>query len=164
MAEQTISAGTAHSCVVYDGAAWCWGEGMNGRLGVGNEISSSKPVAADNLNDGVTAIAAGGSHTCAIVNTGVRCWGSNSELQIGASLIQRSTPTVVRGLENSVTAISAGGLHTCAIVGVAAQCWGDNTERQLGAIDVFRRLQPRSRTKSRKRRNCDCGRRGDILV
>ena len=56
-------------------AAWCWGEGTDGRLGNGYDMTRSTPTAVVNLNNDVTAISAGGSHTCAIQDSGAWCWG-----------------------------------------------------------------------------------------
>ena len=125
MVAQTISAGSQHSCTVYNGAAWCWGEGGSGRLGDGSEADSSEPVAVLNLNDGVTAIAAGGSHSCAIQDGAAKCWGNNNNGRLGdGSEMNSSEPVEVEGLNDGITAIAAGVQSSCAIQDGIAKCWG----------------------------------------
>ena len=125
MVAQTISVGFTHSCAVYDGAAWCWGEGALDRLGDGLTTDSPKPVKVFGLNNGVTAISVSKMHSCAIHNEAAKCWGDNSHGQIGdGTSTPRMTPAEVFGL-NRVTAISAGlYAHTCAIQDGEALCWG----------------------------------------
>jgi alpha-tubulin suppressor-like RCC1 family protein len=81
-----ISAGFNHTCVILDNASVkCWGEGGNGRLGLGdtNDIGDSANEMGDNLTivdlgtgRTATAIFAGSQHTCALLdNAAVKCWG-----------------------------------------------------------------------------------------
>ena len=42
-----VSVGSAHSCAVADGAAYCWGWGASGQLGDGSTAFRSVPVAID---------------------------------------------------------------------------------------------------------------------
>ena len=133
--EQTISVGFQHSCAVYNGAAWCWGDRAFGRLGDGLTTgNSSIRVAVDGLDSGVTAISVSKMHSCAIHNEAVKCWGDNTYDQIGDNTsTPRMTPAEVSGLNRGVTAISATLYsHTCAIKDGAGQCWGQNEADRLG--------------------------------
>jgi cysteine-rich repeat protein len=85
-----VTAGGAHSCVVFaDGGLRCWGRGVYGKLGYGNEdwIGDDElptsvglvPVGAE-----VLRVVAGRSHTCArVAQNRLRCWGFNAWGQLG---------------------------------------------------------------------------------
>ena len=120
-----------------EGAAWCWGDGKNGRLGNGSTSDASTPQEVDGLTAGVTQISAGNVHTCAVVEGTAWCWGRNETGQLGngstsSSEASNSTPLEVRGLTAGVTQISAGSLYTCAVVDGAAWCWGWGESGRLG--------------------------------
>ena len=140
----SITAGGSHSCVVYNEAAWCWGDNAEGQLGRGDtgEIFLTFPRVVRSLNDGVIAIEAGNSHTCAIRNGKAWCWGLGGNGQLGdGTRALRNAPVGVSGLDGDVTAISAGSLHTCAIQRGAAWCWGNGESGRLGDGGVARQLR-----------------------
>ena len=131
-----ITAGFSHTCALTsEGAAWCWGEGTDGRLGDGGTSDVSEPTAVD-MPDGVTfsAIDGGNAHTCAIASDGsIWCWGLG--VQGGASAgANAPVPTAVAAPNDSrALAISAGGFHTCALLDDGGVwCWGDDASGQLG--------------------------------
>ncbi|OIP63676.1 MAG: hypothetical protein AUK34_01090 [Ignavibacteria bacterium CG2_30_36_16] len=84
-----VAAGNIHSiALASDGTVYTWGDGSNGRLGNGNNISSNVPVAV--VTSGVlsgktiTQVAAGYSHSIALASDGtVYTWGYNSDGQLG---------------------------------------------------------------------------------
>ncbi|MFN2420841.1 MAG: RCC1 domain-containing protein [Gemmatimonadota bacterium] len=130
-----ITAGSTHTCALTSaGAAFCWGEGTNGRLGNGGTTDQSSPVA---VSGGLTfkEISAGGSHTCAILTTGgAYCWGSDltGQLGNGATAGDQTTPSAVEG-GLTFDEISAGNLHTCAVSSTNdGYCWGSDLTGQLG--------------------------------
>ena len=137
LAEESISVGFTHSCAVYDGAAWCWGDGRDGRLGSGNMMESPEPVKVVGLDNGVTAISVSKMHSCAIQNEAAKCWGNNRHDQIGdGTRTQRSEPEDVMLPNHGVTAISASlYAHTCAIQDGKAWCWGAGGGGRLGFGD-----------------------------
>src|SRR5690606_39543138 len=64
-----ISVGEHHTCVVADGAVYCWGRNDEGQLGTGSLPPASGPEAVDSPGElrgkPVTDLAAGNDHTCA---------------------------------------------------------------------------------------------------
>ena len=150
-----ISAGGNHTCVVLtNGEARCWGNGVNGQLG----LADTAPVGDDELptdvppidiGGPVKQIAAGARHTCARLTDGaIRCWGANRVGQlgyghtaaIGDDELAKGGGDVVVGA--SALDIVVGGLwagnnlagHTCALLATGdVRCWGFNAYGQLGA-------------------------------
>jgi len=107
---RAISAGLNHTCALLDdGAARCWGYGLDGRLGYGNtsNVGDTPAMTPDkmgpvDLGPGrtATAISAGGLHTCALLDdTSVRCWGYGANGRLGycneSNLGDIQTPGVV---------------------------------------------------------------------
>jgi alpha-tubulin suppressor-like RCC1 family protein len=135
-----VSTGDLHTCAINSGgAAFCWGEGANGRLGTGGTADQSSPAA---VAGGLTfaSISAGGNHTCAITSGTSRayCWGGDGDGQLGnAAAGQQTSPDSV---ETALTfaSISAGTngaspFHTCALEANGnAHCWGSDSSGQLG--------------------------------
>jgi len=80
-----------------DGQAKCWGNGIFGALGNGEESQYSVPVNVTGLT-GAVALATGANHSCAWVNTcDIRCWGYNAQGQLGTGdTTNRTTPVQIR--------------------------------------------------------------------
>ena len=133
-AQQSIAAGSAHSCAVSNGAAKCWGKGNSGQLGNGRREDSPVAVEVTGLEFGVTAVAAGADHSCAIHQGLAKCWGSDSSGQLGNGNSGAGSVAVsVQGLTVGVTTIATGDFHSCAIdTAGAAKCWGGGGSGQLG--------------------------------
>jgi alpha-tubulin suppressor-like RCC1 family protein len=147
-----ISAGDTHACALLDNATVkCWGNGANGRLGLGNttsrgyspnQMGDNLPTVALGTGRTATAISAGGNHTCALLDNGtVKCWGyagwgglgygNENSLGDQPGEMGDSLPTV--NLGTTATAVSTGYDHTCVILtGGAVRCWGYNLYGQLG--------------------------------
>ena len=141
-----VFAGGAHTCALTSvGAAYCWGRGESGQLGVpppsstcltdaGPFSCSMVPVP---VGGGLTFVklAGGGAHTCGLRSDGTAyCWGNNTYGQLGDnSTTSRNAPVpVLTGLK--FDSIDAGAAHTCAVTkdAGAAYCWGRNDRGQLG--------------------------------
>lgn len=93
-----ISSGSTHTCVIQNGAAKCWGDNTNGRIGDGVYTSGSTPNPAtvggttSGLMSGVTSISAGGAHACAVQNGKAFCWGSAASGMLGNGETTGSQP------------------------------------------------------------------------
>jgi alpha-tubulin suppressor-like RCC1 family protein/uncharacterized protein YjdB len=141
----SVAAGGAHTCALTtSGAAYCWGRGESGQLGVkvpttrcstdaGPIPCSMVPLSvAGGLS--FTQLAGGGAHTCGLKSDGAAyCWGSNGNGQLGDnSTSDREAPVpVATGLR--FASIDAGAQHTCGLTSDGtAYCWGLNNRGQLG--------------------------------
>ncbi|TXH42562.1 MAG: hypothetical protein E6Q90_08955 [Actinobacteria bacterium] len=131
-----VAAGYDHTCVLADGAPFCWGFNGDGQLGDGSKVTSAavRPVDMTALaGKALTGLTAGDSYNCVIADGGLYCWGNNIYGQLGdGSQTVRDAPTAVTGITGSVTQVSAGAFHTCAVITGAAYCWGSNAEGELG--------------------------------
>ena len=125
-----ITAGVAHSCVLAEGRAFCWGSNGHGQLGNNSTTGSSVPVAvnADGVLAGTTvaAITAGGEHSCALADGRASCWGWNGSGQLGNNSTTNSSVPVAANADGvlaakTVTAISAGEYHSCAVAAAVPQ-------------------------------------------
>jgi len=90
-------AGAVHTCaLVAGGAAYCWGQNLQGQLGDGTTTNRSSPVAVSGGHR-FRSIHAGGALTCGITTDGNElCWGFNQSGQLGDGTRQsRSTPTAI---------------------------------------------------------------------
>lgn len=135
-----VDAGERHTCAVDDvGRVWCWGEGDNGRLGLGNTTDRVQPFQVT-LPGGATAVqvSAGTLHTCAVTTDGrVFCWGSplDGRLGDGVVIFDQLTPIQASGIAHAVS-VSAGHDHTCARIKDGTtytdRCWGNNFTGELG--------------------------------
>lgn len=132
----SIAAGSAHTCAIADGAAYCWGSATNMVLGngaVAGTFSSPVAVRASGVlsNKTVTDITASSSHTCAIADGAAYCWGSGADGRLGnGGTAASATPAAVDAsgalAGKTAVAITVGGTFTCAVADDAAYCWGSN--------------------------------------
>jgi len=95
----TVHVGNRHSCARNTaGAAWCWGDGVQGQLGTGESSLQNTPQAVV-MPAGVTfpTLSAGNSHSCALDATGKAwCWGEGDDGRTGFGTINdTNAPTAV---------------------------------------------------------------------
>ena len=151
---QQVDVHRYHGCgVSVGGALWCWGTGVNGRLGVDTLVNHSTPVEVTALSD-VVQVSVGESHTCAIRSDGtVWCWGDNSDGQLGlgidygpetcgSSSCSKKPVLINWNNEEVKTTISAGYSHTCVASASGTWCWGDNSYGQLGDATLINSSSP----------------------
>jgi alpha-tubulin suppressor-like RCC1 family protein len=154
-AGSVISAGSTHACAVLNTRqVKCWGEGTNGRLGLGdtitrgdapNEMGDNLPVV--NLGTGKLAVqvSAGLTHTCARLSTNeVKCWGSGFSGQLGLgdtssrgdgpNEMGDALPAVNLGTGKTATQVACGNGFTCALLNTGeVKCWGFASALPYGA-------------------------------
>ena len=131
-----IATGSGSTCAVAStGAAYCWGQGVNGELGNNSTANSTVPVAVTTsgvlAGKTLTQVSLGTNFACALDSSGsAYCWGLNTSGQVGnpATAMHFLVPTAV----TSQAAVSAGYTHACTISNGKAYCWGDNSDGELG--------------------------------
>ena len=135
-----LSSGDIHTCAILDnGDVSCWGDGYDGQLGNGRNISTNTPTLTSSLGTGRTAVAisSGYSHTCAILDNGFCVvLGKRNLRPIGQrwNIQQRHAHAHEQPRHR---AHGRGDLfrytHTCAILDNGnVACWGDGFRGQLG--------------------------------
>ncbi|MBK6778251.1 MAG: hypothetical protein IPG75_01525 [Gemmatimonadetes bacterium] len=129
-----ITAGNAHTCGLdRSGAAWCWGQGEDGRLGVGDTLDRLEPTPVQSTLR-FAHLAAGGAHTCGVTGNGEAwCWGANFRGQLGAGdTVASALPRLVGG-GHLFRTVETGNYYSCGLAqSGAAWCWGDNLTAELG--------------------------------
>jgi alpha-tubulin suppressor-like RCC1 family protein len=130
-----VSNGFGHTCALdTSGVVWCWGNNMEGQLGLGDYWSTATPRPVRGLPGAAVAISSGKTHSCAVAAGGVWCWGANFSGELGTAVGEAGSPSpvAVAGLPGAATDVTVGDRSSCAIVSGAAWCWGDNTFGSLG--------------------------------
>ena len=151
----SVSAGWGYSCATRkDGTLWCWGLNQNGRLGLGNQTSVTRPHQVTTpAATGWASVSAGEEHTCGVRADGTLwCWGTGNGGQLGLGdggaphdLPQQVTSPATAGW----VSVSAGGADTCAVRGDATLwCWGFNSNGELGVGDTVNHSLPQQVTSS----------------
>lgn len=127
-----VTAGINHTCAIEtDGDLYCWGNNVDGQLGIGGFSRESAPV---RVGPGYGRVRAGTSHTCAIDTSGALfCWGRNTSGRLGlGDQMERDAPARVDDAERYV-AVATGGSSTCGVrEGGRVYCWGSNEHGKLG--------------------------------
>ncbi len=142
---RSLSAGGAHTCVVWGEGTACWGANRSGQVGDGSR--SATAMSRGPQLGMVASIAAGGATSCAYDTNAaydavVWCWGENGAGQVGdGTRTDRSRPTIALRVTPEpaltrlagATGLAAGSYQSCAIVaGGTVRCWGDNSVGELG--------------------------------
>ena len=149
----SLSAGWGPTCAVTaSGSAYCWGDNLDGALGVGADTGSVQSCSVGPCSYTPLAVAgglafttlgAGNLYACGLTSSGAAyCWGDNStgELGIGVNAAPDTcahgpcsrTPVAVAG-GLTFTTLNVGTQHTCARATDGSwYCWGLNNYGQLG--------------------------------
>ena len=129
----SIAAGGKHTCAATTSGVLCWGNNLQGQVGVGQTSATEKtPVSVPSI--AAKAVALGDFHSCAVTPAGAaECWGGNDKGQVGDGSGASATKPVALSL-SSVTEIATGTRFSCALAanGGALWCWGDNEEQPAG--------------------------------
>lgn len=147
-----VAVGGNHTCVLVDnGAVRCWGNGGNGRSGLGSVevVGDDEPASAGGvlaLDGPVDALVAGLSHTCVRYGDGsLGCFGRSLEGQLGYGFIEDigddEPPSmfgpVPLGGPASLVATRGGSFHSCArLDDGSVRCWGAAGSGRLGVPGV----------------------------
>ena len=135
-----VAAGAQHSmCLTVRGDVYAWGCGTDGQLGIGKNVSESRPMLIQILQGKrVAHIACGENHSAATLQDGqMFTWGSGDMGKLGHGRVTRPQmlPRMIRGrlTKESVVTMSLGMSHTAAVTNTGA-CfiWGGGWFGRLG--------------------------------
>jgi alpha-tubulin suppressor-like RCC1 family protein len=126
----------AVSAVVSGGDIYAWGNGAQGRLGIGSTMSLDMPSTPAIRPMGVTwaAIALGDDAAYAIDDGGgLWSWGLNDDGQLGTGDgMDQTSPTRVDTPSTSFVQVAGGNAAACAISTMDQLfCWGSSSDDRL---------------------------------
>lgn len=133
----SVDAGDGHGCATRGGALYCWGRGVDGRLGLGDAEDRDSPTRVGAESDWLS-VATGVAHTCALKTDGsVWCFGANTVGQLGQGTTESSSVPRRVPLSGKVTQLSSEANTACAVFDSGAlYCWGRNWEGNIGLNDT----------------------------
>lgn len=133
----SVDAGDGHGCAIRSGALYCWGRGVDGRLGLGDTEDRDSPTRVGSKSDWL-AVATGVAHTCALERDGsVWCFGSNTVGQLGQGTTESSSVPLRVPLSGKVAQLSSEANTACAVLqNGELYCWGRNWEGNIGLNDT----------------------------
>ncbi len=143
-----VAGAIGHLCGIRDDGVghrtlWCWGDGVNGRVGAGSFASQPAPVQITDFDDW-SRVATGNNHSCAIRAGTLYCFGVAAAGQLGTGSIEPSDVPVISGAtvgaSDDWVEVSAGASHTCGIRDDAGArtlwCFGQNADGELGRDSI----------------------------
>jgi alpha-tubulin suppressor-like RCC1 family protein len=115
-----VSCGLGHALFLLQaGRVYSWGNGGNGRLGLGDVLDRTEACPVSLLDhEQISAVQCGASHSMALTSAGrVYSWGKNTQGQCGhGSVDDQVKPAVIRRLEDCVVVqLAAGWEHSLAL-------------------------------------------------
>lgn len=116
-----ISAGSAATCAVVAGDAWCWGRNDVGQVGAGVGESIAPAQRVDGLGT-VTAVATASDRSCAVSDGDAYCWGRAGSDR-GADMRRADRPVRIDGV-GDLDAVAVGG-GFCGISSGQLFCWNN---------------------------------------
>jgi alpha-tubulin suppressor-like RCC1 family protein len=131
-----IAIGSAHICVIKNGALYCMGGNAHGELGTFVTSFATKPLLVPKMESGVIGVTANQYHTCAITSVGaVKCGGYNGNGQLGngGNAWGNYAFVDVVGINSGAIKLTSTPFNTCALMSNGTmKCWGANQSGQLG--------------------------------
>lgn len=132
----TVQAGVHHACALDDvGDVYCWGDGGQGQLGVGDRDGRSAPTRVA-LPGRVARLVSRDEIGCVILEDDTLwCWGFNDENALAQPDLDQDVLSPARVVVDgdAIADVGVGQGHTCAItVAGRLYCSGRNSEGQLG--------------------------------
>jgi PGF-pre-PGF domain-containing protein len=129
-----LAMGETHVCgLLENGTALCWGENLQGELGLGNYTQFSYPVFV-NTSFNFTQITGGDHNTCGLLENGsALCWGRNDHGQLGDNTTtQRNLPVFVKGGYEFSYLYNANDFVCGILTNGSAVCWGTDLFSSIG--------------------------------
>jgi alpha-tubulin suppressor-like RCC1 family protein len=133
-----LAAGDGFTCALdRAGAAYCWGDNSEGRLGTGTTVGSLDPVPVTGGHL-FRAIYAGGATACGLDRAGgIFCWGRRLGLVGFSPVPERIDTNIV------LESLSVSPRHACGVSKAGAgYCWGANDSGVLGNRGTAPRSAP----------------------
>ena len=150
----TLATANQQSCAVFDNTMMkCWGENIQGSLGLGNSLSKGDEIGemGDYLSfldlgsiDGVSSVKCFFQGCCALINwESIKCWGDGefgatgletaSDIGDGPAEMGDNLPFVNFGSNLKALSLGGGTIHNCVLTQTfQMKCWGLNDNGQLG--------------------------------
>jgi len=153
----SISAGRWHTCALtVDGLAYCWGNGLQGKLGNGLGGTQAYRTVPDPVLDPLAGpvlrlvtVNTGRYHTCGLTVDGrAYCWGDGAGGLLGhGDITIHQRPISVTGPDGGpvlqFVSLDVGDNHTCALTTEGrAYCWGEGDWGRLGNDSDWDRTAP----------------------
>ncbi len=152
---EDVALGSAHTCIRFDSAGYCFGDDSLGQLlGAGAGGSRPTPTSIEGLRsagysttctasgcsdiegsvEGLSDLAIGSGFVCGLTTRGVECLGEGRQGQLGRGSFDSSAGIApVMGIATRPSQLVAGSQHACALDGTDIYCWGSNEHGQLGS-------------------------------
>jgi alpha-tubulin suppressor-like RCC1 family protein len=133
-----VAASNVHSCAVWQGGLYCWGDNSYGQLGTGDLTSHPLPVPVGADSDW-EQVQTGYESTCGLKRDGtVWCWGDDTDGQLGLGDVGPQTTPARVSLSFAANALALHFEHVCVLSPDGSLwCWGFNVEGQLGLNDNY---------------------------
>jgi alpha-tubulin suppressor-like RCC1 family protein len=132
-----VTTSDGFTCVLADGAPYCWGANTFGQLG--DDTTNDRLIPQKVVTQGallgktIRSVQAGQFSVCALANDGIYCWGRNNSGQVGDGtfVTPRKVPTKTATIPGTISELSLGYESACALADGKAYCWGGNSFGQL---------------------------------
>ncbi|UOE99810.1 RCC1 domain-containing protein [Bdellovibrio reynosensis] len=140
-----VTGALGFACGIKNGELYCWGENVDGQLGI-NDPALVKKYVPQRVGNGSTwtDVAGGVFASCGIKSGGLYCWGDdqNGELGNGAGSTAKVLVPERIGASTQWQEIAAGPVSFCGIDGGKLFCWGNNvdTPQQVGTSTTWQSL------------------------